>query len=179
MSTAQRMRRALIVVLAAVVGYGAWQLTRPQVDPFVAGGEQALNARFDAYVSLRIQDDWPKIWEMVDPEERASMDLASFLGIYGQAVMKTHEITKHDVDINFNTRTARMKVTTEAELQVSKLPAQFRAGLRVDDPRDLQRTLEHELMWVWHEGEWYFSLDEEVLQGTTSEGRQVSPVDES
>lgn len=170
------LRRFLIVALAGAVAYGAWELTREPVDPFLEDAEGTLRDRFASYVELRKQDDWTAIWEMVDPVEREQMDLPTFMGVYGQGVMKTNDIVERDLDINFNTRRALLAVTTDAELVVSKLPPQYRASLRVDDPADLRRKMEHDLGWVWRNGEWYFSLDAEVLGGVDAQGRTVSPV---
>lgn len=173
------IRIAALLGLIGAVAYGGWQLNQEPVDRFEASGEELLRDRFLSYVDLRKNDDWVAIYDMVDPYERRDMDLGGFLGVYGQGVMKTHEITARDLDINSITRRARVTVTTEAELVVSKLPAQYRNSLKVEDPAELKRTMDHAIGWVWRGDNWYFSLEEEVMQGQTADGQAISPLPSS
>ncbi len=158
MSTAQQLRRALVLALIAVIGYAAWQRTQPPANTFAANGEHALEKRFDAYVTLRLLGRWNEILEMVAPDQRSQRGLAALLEEHGSEVTRTLGITLLETSLDAAARTARMRVAVESELQVSKLPAEFRGGLSCDDPRELQGSTVSQIDWVWIDGTWYLHL---------------------
>jgi len=160
------VRRTALLGLAAAVGFGAWQLSYSEADRFRDTAEDDLRERFAEYVELRQEDAWPALYELVNPGERTQVSLKDFLNIYAQGILTTHDITIGKLDINYDLRVARIQATTEAELVIDNLPPQFRNGFRMpDDPEELRRVMEHEIIWVWRAGQWFYSLDEEVLTG--------------
>lgn len=170
------LRRTALLGLAAAVGFGAWQLSYSEADRFRADAEEDLRERFAEYVELRKQDAWPELYEYVNPGERTQVSLKHFLNIYAQGVLETHDITIKSLVIDYDLRVARMDARTEAELVIDNLPPQFRNGFQApDDPSELRRVMDHQIIWVWRAGEWYYSLDEEVLTGH-AQGNPDNPI---
>lgn len=156
----------IIVLLVGVVVYGI--ATQPP------SREERLADRFDQYVSLRIADDTVALYEMVAPEQRAKMDLPTYIQFYGQGVFKTHSIVQHAVDLDVDLGTATMDVTTDGELNVDRLPPNVSASLRVDDADALRQKRQHPLEWVWRSGDWYVLIESDVLEGQTADGKPIT-----
>lgn len=170
---------ALIGFLAVAAGYGIWSFPGntaqagesraiEETQPLPETAEADLEARFEQYAAARLEEDWVAVYDLVDPAQREVVDLASFLGVYGQGVLRTHELSCRSIEIDEDTASAEVRAYSVSELVVERLPDQFRAGFQVpDDPEELRRSQEFSMAWVWSAGDWHYQMDNEVVRQHT------------
>ena len=176
------IRRLALLALAVVVGVGFYRARQDQTAPASAataparGFDQAatrLDARVAEYLALRRADDWVGLYGLTDPAHRARVDRTSFLLMYGQGVLRVLSIDATAATIDPETRTASVSLHTTAELVASRLPAQFRKGFHEEHPEHMRQELDHDLTWVWRDGDWWFQMDPELLTGRDPAGSAI------
>ncbi|MCB9898517.1 MAG: hypothetical protein H6825_10975 [Planctomycetes bacterium] len=140
----------------------------------VARERAALSDRVGEYLALRRADAWPELYELVDPSQRERVGLASFLETYGHGVLDVRRIEARALRLDPARGLASVDVHTEATLRPERLPPAFRGSLRIGSEADLQRSTDHSMVWVLHDGAWYYRLEQEILSGVDAEGRQVT-----
>jgi hypothetical protein len=69
---------------------------------------------------------------------------------------------------------AIVTATTSAELLVDKLPKNYR--LKVKDATDTKIEAPNDTPWVRRDGQWYFRMDSQIVNGMTGDGRGVQPM---
>jgi hypothetical protein len=192
MSGLVTIRRAALLTLAVVVAAGFYRSRLADATASAAGTGPAaaaaatasaprgfdqaaarLDARVASYLALRRADDWVGLYELTDPAHRARVDRTRFLLMYGQGVLRVVDIEATAATIDSGTRTARVSLSTTAELVAERLPAQFRRGFHEDHPEHLRQEIAHELAWVWRDGEWWFEMDPELLTGHDAAGSAI------
>ena len=173
------LRRSAIVTLCGVLGFGAWKWDQLGHDEWENAGAR-LEERLALYVDLRMQDDWPALYEMVDPMHRGRVSLKAYLNFFDHDVVKTLELRASQVQVEPVTRTARAKMFTRGEFRPDKLPDRFRRGFRKDgSPEDYISETEFDLSWRWVDDQWFYQLDREFLVGRTDSGSNIAPLDEA
>ncbi len=171
------LRRGAILILSAAVGYGLWSGVVSEAEAMEAA-EERLTQTLENYRALRLKDDWVSIYDMVDPVHREEVSVQTFLKFFGSGILlvKDIETRSREIDWEATVPTAKVALSAELEMVPSKLPAQFRRGLRIDDPEALLQTTDFEMDWVWRENGWYFQLDSQVLAQKDSEGNALTPI---
>ncbi len=167
---------AIGLLIAALVYGVTLHGSRPASGPVELDREEAeedLRERFEEFAEVRSTEDWQAMYELVDPVEREKVDLGSFLNFYGRGVLRAHSTELVEIEFGEGNRSAMVKVATDGELVIEKLPPQYRSNLRVDDPAQLRGVQQHTIPWVWRQGEWYYRLDPEIVTGRDPTGKPV------
>ena len=162
---------ALIVGTGACVAllpWSRWLAVEP--DP-----EQQLTERIARYAELRQQADWVEIYALMDEKDRNKVPLARFMGLYGSSPLKVISITENSRKIDMAAGKAETNLKLEAELQLDKLPLQYRRSLGPQKPEDLRKTDDFSVTWVWADDEWWLRMDDEARTGRTKDGKAVKP----
>jgi len=172
MQTATLFRRAGMVLLAGVIALAGWDMLRAEADPYVSA-EQALLKRVDEYVELRKKDDWLRLYELTDPRQRRVVPIKEFLNFYDHELLELHSIEPGTTHIDRGAQRAVVDIKLVAALDVAALPPDVRRGFREEHTEHLQRNMECQLRWTWFNDDWYFLMDDEVVQGRDSLGNVV------
>ena len=136
--------------------------------------EKALRERFDLFRTLRIQDDIVALYDLADPEQRRQIDLPSFLSFYGHGMVSFKELTLDSIEFEWASREATVTAMTTAELLVDKLPKNYR--MAQTDAADAQISAPNNIAWIQRgDGQWYFRMDQQIVNGSTGDGRGVTP----
>jgi hypothetical protein len=165
-------RRAAIGILAAGIAVLLWILLTRQSP--IEASRQRLNERTAQYAALREANDWPKLYELVDPSERKKTSIAHFMSVYGTGVLPVTKAVVKEVVFDPNKTVAKTTIQIDAELDISKLPPEAR-NMQLGDPAQRRTSGPCELQWVWRGGEWYFRLDEQATR-PDSHGRTPKPL---
>lgn len=173
MNTTTLFRRGLLLLLIAAVAFGAMQFIRADKDN-PDDRESKLEARLAQYCELRLKDDWVNLYEMLHPTHQQIMPLNRYLQFFGHGAMKTVALRPVHWQVREDQQTALVQLDYVGELVIAKLPPSAR-NLRLSDPDELKKEDTFEMGWVWHEGDWYFQLDRELVTGE-KDGKAVSPV---
>lgn len=172
MNASTVLRRLLLVLVLAGVAFAGWKYMHVEkVDRFTQA-DALLQQRLKDYVALRLADDWGPLYEMADPTHRKDVNLVTFLAFYGQGYVHFTDIRVNGTRIDEAKRTAVVDLTSEGDLQLDRLPPQFR-NLREEHPEHLHQSKDHQLAWVWANDNWYFQMDPEVVNGKTANGEVV------
>jgi hypothetical protein len=166
------IRRAAIVVLAGIIALAGWDMLRAESDPF-AKAEQALEQRVAEYVELRKKNDWMRLYEMTDPRQRRVVPIKEFFTFYDHELLKLHSIEVGGMHVDRAAQRGLVDMIVVATLDVEALPAQLRRGFNEQHPEHLEKRMELELRWTWFGDQWYFLMDDEVVQGRDSLGNVV------
>jgi len=140
--------------------------------------KRRLQERAREYAQLRLDDDWPELYMMVDPDQRAKKTRTDFLSLYGSGALKVHKMDFLEFAVSANKRVARTKYATLVELDKSKLPPIAR-GLQVPDPNALQKDGLLELDWVFKvtketpKGDWYWKMGRQEATGRDPQGNPL------
>ena len=136
--------------------------------------EDALRERFDLYRTLRLQDDVVALYELADPEHRSKITLANFIAFYGHGMVRFRDLQLDSIEFDWRERRATVTALTTAELLVDKLPKSYRVSKGSDE--DAQITAPNGIVWVQRgDGQWYFRMDQQIVNGQTADGRGVKP----
>lgn len=169
MTKASSVRYATSAVLALGIGVLLWVLLSEENH-----GEKAkarLFERVDQYIALRLQDDWPKLYDMLHPDHRRKKPIAEFLQIYGTGVLKVHQMDLLGQQV-FSNRSALTKLSADLELVKAKLPSVAR-NLQVPTADAMREQQIFELAWRWVDGEWYWMLGNKELSGLDDQGKPI------
>jgi hypothetical protein len=162
-----------MVALAGVIALAGWDMLRAEGDPF-AKADQSLERRVEEYVDLRKQGDWMKLYEMTDPRQRRQVPIKEFLNFYDHDYLDLRAIEVGDMHVDRAAQRAVVDLTVVAALDIEALPAQLRRGFQEPHAEHLEKNMELELRWTWFGDQWYFLMDEEVVQGRDSLGNVVT-----
>lgn len=186
------IRWTLMLGLLVAGGYGVHlhgkqSQTRPEGGTLTAGfgsvpesapidekaAEAGLRERFELYRKLRMQDDVVAMYDLSDPDQRAKIDLRTYLSYYGHGMVRFDDLQLEDIRFDWNKREATMIVKTSAELLVEKLPRSYRLSARTGAD-DMRSEATAPMLWVRHgDGQWYFRMDAQVAAGQTGDGRGI------
>lgn len=173
------LRRSAIVTLLGALGFGAWKWDRIGHDEW-ENAEVRLQERLAEYSELRLNDDWPALYELVDPLHRDRVSLKSYLNFFDHDVVETLELSPRAKRVEPITRTAQVQMFTRGEFRPDRLPDQFRRGFRQGGkPEDYLSETEFTLKWRWIDDQWFYLLDREFLVGTDSSGSAITPLGEA
>ena len=185
------IRWTLIAGLLAAGGYGLHlHDTLPEEAPVTAAAspeafvepsdsdkraeEEALRERFDLFRTLRLQDDVVALYDLADPEHRSKISLPNFIAYYGHGMVRFKDLQLDSIDFDWRTREATVTATTTAQLLVDKLPKNYRMAQASEE--DANITAPNGFLWVQRgDGQWYFRMDQQIVNGQTADGRGVSP----
>jgi hypothetical protein len=166
------IRRASMVVLAGIIALAGWDMLRAESDPY-ARAEQALEQRVGEYVELRKENDWHRLYDMTDPRQRRVVPIKEFFNFYDHELLKLSSIEVGDTHVDLAAKRALVDMVVVATLDVEALPAQLRRGFHEEHPEHMEKRMEFELRWTWFGDQWYFLMDDEVVQGRDSLGNAV------
>jgi len=169
------LRRGAIAAAVSALGWAFLDDDERRVDPF-AGADGALRQAASEYARLRTQEDWPGLYELVDPMERARVPWATFLPAFSHGALRVDALSVTSQSIDPAARRAKVEFLLDAHLVPERLPATFRQGLRISDTSKLRRQEPLLIDWVWRDGQWYFRLDRELVTGRTATGQSVAPL---
>lgn len=188
------IRWTLMLGLLVAGGYGVHlhgkqSQTRPEGGTLTAGfgsvpesapidekaAEAGLRERFELYRKLRMQDDVVAMYDLSDPDQRAKIDLRTYLSYYGHGMVRFDELRLDSIEIDWERGEAIVTATTSAELLVDKLPRNYKLSVKqgADDTR-----IEAPNAYAWvrrGDGQWYFRMDQQIVSGQTADGRGVQP----
>lgn len=188
-------RWTLAIALCAAGGYGIHlnrlvpEQASPAAETAVDGGgptvdlsaadrdqeERALRERFELYRKLRLQDDVVALYDLTDPEQRTRIDLRSFLSYYGHGMVRFDGIQLDSIEIDWERGEAIVTATTSAELLVDKLPRNYKLSMK-QGADDTRIEAPNAYSWVRRgDGQWYFRMDQQIVNGQTADGRGVQP----
>ena len=137
--------------------------------------KRSLRERFDLFRKLRLQDDVVALYDLTDPEQRTRVDLRSFLSYYGHGMVRFYDVRLDSIEFDWPHREAIVNATTSAELLVDKLPRSYRLSQKTK-PSDAKIEAPNKIAWVQREdGQWYFRMDQQIVDGHTADGRGVQP----
>lgn len=135
--------------------------------------ERALRERFELYRKLRLQDDFVAMYDLSDPEQRATIDLRTYLSYYGHGMVRFHELRLDSLEFDWPHGEATVTATTNAELLVDKLPSSYRVSMKNGED-DTRIEAPNSFAWVRRgDGQWYLRMDQQIVSGRTADGRGV------
>ena len=152
----------IVALLTFAVPWG--KLVRPSKTAV----RESLKAAAQDYATLRINDQWEALYDMVAPAHRRKVDKGSFLKFYGHGMIDTVAMELTFLDYTEGLELGKTKFTLNSKVRPEKLPPSQRRSLQYDKPEDLEQEGNLELTWERHGGNWYFHLDGEVVSGQSN-----------
>ena len=169
------MKSNKIVVALLLVGTAACLWFLPWSEWFGGPGsyERRLTARVQSYCELRQQDDWAKIYELMDLRDRAKVPIARFMALYGAGAIKVHDLQSVSQTIDSSSGVADVELSLTGELVLDRLPAKYRQTLTGYKPDDLRKEENFQVQWSWSDGDWWLRMDRQAVTGRTPDGRRI------
>lgn len=136
--------------------------------------DEKLTERLAEYVQLRIDEDWVKVYAMVDAEHRRQVPIQRYLQMYATGAIRTVSLTETSRHIDTATGMATVDMTLDGELRLDKLPASARKSLRVGDASATRQTGPCTLEWKLRDGTWWLRMEHEAVTGRTRDGKPIN-----
>lgn len=154
-----------------------WAIGTEPPDPFERA-RQRLDRRVEEYLALRRAKDWAALYLLSDPADRHEVGMAGFLAAYSRDYLDIHEMRATSIEIDPITRRARVGLWFDVELVPERLPERFRQGVRGPPPEFLRTQDEHSMSWTWVDDQWFFEMDDFVVERALAQARENAAEEE-
>lgn len=152
-----------IALCIALLPWGRW---------FGKSRDELLSERVAEYVQLRLAEDWPAIYSLIDPGDRRIVPMQRFLVLYGSGAIKPLALS--EISREVGATEAEVELNLDGELQLDRIPQSARNSLAGHDPAARRQAAPFETKWKWRDGKWWLLLDEQARTGRV-EGRPIVP----
>ena len=177
MSSSQNKSNKGVIALLAVgiagciymMPWGQWLHAQPS-------HESRLTERIAEYGQLRQQEDWVKVYDLMDQRDRNKVPRGRFLALYGPGALKVNSIVEKSRAIDTDKGIADVTLTLDGELRLDRLPARIRSTLGPTKPEDLKKQSDFTVQWAWSDNEWWLRMDNAAVTGKNAEGKQITPL---